>query len=93
MLLIPSLTEALADDSEGLASSKESALKEMQEMATRMFIKGKKTSEEKQNMTAEAENRRRQQQKELQTNSNNSPLARFLLSKWQSQVSKDLNPA
>ncbi|GLT50405.1 hypothetical protein SLA2020_238920 [Shorea laevis] len=123
-LLIPSLKEALADDSEGLivravtdslvnmehknpgscealvrkllerlASSKDSSFKEMQEMATCMFIKGKTTSEETQNMTAEAENRRRQQQTELHTNSNISLLARFLLSRWQSQVSKDLNPA
>ncbi|GKV16515.1 hypothetical protein SLEP1_g27148 [Rubroshorea leprosula] len=53
----------------------------MQEMATHMFIKGKTTSEETQNITAEAENRRRQQQKELHTNSNISPLARFLLSR------------
>ncbi|GKV47229.1 hypothetical protein SLEP1_g54146 [Rubroshorea leprosula] len=69
---------------ERLASSKESSLKEMQEMAIRMFIKGKTTSEA---------GNRRQQQKELHTSSNIIPLARFLLSRWQTQVSNDLNPA
>ncbi|GLT69696.1 hypothetical protein SLA2020_418270 [Shorea laevis] len=124
VLLIPSLKEAVADDSEGsvvhavtnslinmerakpgscealirkllelLSSSKESSLKEMQAMAANMFIKGKTASQDTQNMTAEAENRKKQQQKELHTNSNLSPLARFLLSRWQSQVPKDLNPA
>lgn len=121
-LLIPSLKEVVADDSEGLrsvmnslismermkpgscealihkllqrlASSKESSLKDMQEIAARMFNKGKTTAEDTQKATAEAENRKKQQQKELHTNSHLSPLARFLLSRWQGQVSKDLSPA
>ncbi|GLT50404.1 hypothetical protein SLA2020_238910 [Shorea laevis] len=68
---------------ERLASSKESSLKR----------NARDGNSNIKNMTAEAENRRRQQQKELHTNSNISQLARFLLVKWQSQVSKNLNPA
>ncbi|XVF18797.1 hypothetical protein REPUB_Repub11eG0054200 [Reevesia pubescens] len=123
MLLIPSLKEVIADDSEGsvvravtnslinmertkpgsgealvrrllerLASSKESSMKDMQELAARLFNKGKTTPEDTQNTNMETDNRKKQQQKELHSNSNLSPLARFLLSRWQSQTSKDLNP-
>ncbi|ONI12636.1 hypothetical protein PRUPE_4G176700 [Prunus persica] len=125
ILLIPSLKEALADDSEGSAvrsvakslakleslkpgssevfvskllqrlassnSSKESSLKDLQELAARIFTKGKTASEETQN--TKAEDKKRQQNKEFQSNANISPLARFLLSRWQGQVSRDLNPA
>ncbi|GLT52434.1 hypothetical protein SLA2020_257770 [Shorea laevis] len=104
----------------------------MQEMVTCMFIKGKTTSEETQNMTAEAENRRRQQQTDLHTTPTLACLQDFYFPgrlndcslpatdslvfynkwsplvllkypcietgccrcfRWQSQVSKDLNPA
>ncbi|XVF78563.1 hypothetical protein PTKIN_Ptkin14bG0144400 [Pterospermum kingtungense] len=123
MLLIPSLKEVIADDSEGsvvravtnslinmertkpgscealvrrlleqLASSRESSLKDMQELAARMFNKGKTTPEHTQNTNAETDSRKKQQHKELNSNSNLSPLARFLLSRWQSQTSRDLNP-
>ncbi|KAL4312921.1 hypothetical protein GQ457_01G004370 [Hibiscus cannabinus] len=123
MLLIPSLKEVLADDSEGsvvravtnslinmeganpgscealvrrllerLASSKESSMRDMQELAARLFNKGKTTPEDAQNPNAEADSRRKQQHKELNSNSNLSPLARFLLSRWQSQTSRDPNP-
>ncbi|OMO53506.1 hypothetical protein COLO4_36710 [Corchorus olitorius] len=112
MLLIPSLKEVIAEDSEGsvvravtnslinmertkpgscealvrrllerLASSKEPSVKDMQELAARMFIKGKLTTpEETQNANMEADIRKKQQHKELHSNSNLSPLARFLLS-------------
>ncbi|KAL5736382.1 hypothetical protein ACOSQ2_031170 [Xanthoceras sorbifolium] len=120
VLLIPSLKEAVADDSEGpvvrqvvsslvnmerlkpgscevlvrrllqqLSSSKESSMKDLQELAARMF---NKTSETTQNTNAEADNRKKQQNKELPSNANLSPLARFLLSRWQGQVSRDLTP-
>ncbi|KAE8680131.1 Serine/threonine-protein kinase 24 [Hibiscus syriacus] len=123
MLLIPSLKEVLADDSEGsvvrgvtsslinmegakpgscealvrrllerLASSKESSMRDMQELAVRLFNKGKMTPEDAQNLNAEADSRGKQQHKELNSNSNLSPLARFLLSRWQNQTSRDLNP-
>ncbi|PPS00187.1 hypothetical protein GOBAR_AA20479 [Gossypium barbadense] len=112
MLLIPSLKEVIADDSEGsvvravtnslinmerakpgscealvrkllerLASSKESSMKDMQELAARKFNKGKTTPEDAQNANPETESRKRQQHKELPSNSNLSPLARFLLSR------------
>ncbi|XP_057976436.1 uncharacterized protein LOC131163733 isoform X3 [Malania oleifera] len=123
-LLIPSLKEAVADDSEGsvahavantlmdmermkpgscevfvsrllqrLGSSKESSLKDLQELAARLFTKAKTALEETEIASAEADNRRKQQSKELPSNSNLSPLARFLLSRWQGQASRDLNPA
>lgn len=76
-----------------LASSKESSLKDLQELATRVFTKGKTAPEEAENANAEADNRKRQQNKELNSNPNLSPLARFLLSRWQGQVSRDLSPA
>ncbi|XP_022753281.1 germinal center kinase 1-like isoform X1 [Durio zibethinus] len=123
MLLIPSLKEVIADDSEGsvvhavtnslinmertkpgscealvrrlleqLASSKESSVKDMQELAARLFNKGKTTPKDAQNTNMETDGRKKQHHKELHSNSNLSPLARFLLSRWQSQTSGDLNP-
>ncbi|BFG24704.1 hypothetical protein CerSpe_109780 [Prunus speciosa] len=72
-------------------SSKESSLKDLQVLAARIFTKGKTASEETQN--TKAEDKKKQQKKEFQSNANISPLARFLLSRWQGQVSRDLNPA
>ncbi|XVE50196.1 hypothetical protein DITRI_Ditri01bG0142500 [Diplodiscus trichospermus] len=113
VLLIPSLKEVIADDSEGsvvhavtnslinmertkpgsceglvrrllerLASSKESSMKDMQELAARIFTKGKTTTEDTQNTNMETDSRKKQQHKELNSNSNLSPLARFLLSRF-----------
>ncbi|XP_017620204.1 uncharacterized protein LOC108464422 isoform X1 [Gossypium arboreum] len=124
MLLIPSLKEVIADDSEGramrvvtnslvhmertkpgsckalvcklldrLASSKEPSMKGLQDVAARMFNKGKVTPEDVQNSSPESDGKKRLQHKELHSNSNLSPLARFLLSRWQSQTSLDLNPS
>ncbi|KAF3442016.1 hypothetical protein FNV43_RR15932 [Rhamnella rubrinervis] len=76
-----------------LASSKESSLKDLHELASHIFNKGKTASEETQNANAEAENKKKQQNKEFHSNTNMSPLARFLLSRWQGQVSRDLNQA
>ncbi|XP_021667290.2 uncharacterized protein LOC110655329 isoform X4 [Hevea brasiliensis] len=90
-LLVRSLLQRL---SSGLCSSKESSMKELQELAARLFSKGKAAPEETQNANAEAENnKKKQQNKEYNSNANLSPLARFLLSRWQSQVSRDSNPA
>ncbi|XP_043807145.1 serine/threonine-protein kinase 3/4 isoform X3 [Manihot esculenta] len=75
-----------------LASSKEPSLKDLQELAARLFSKGKAKPEGTQNANAEAENKKKQQNKEYNSNANLSPLARFLLSRWQSQVSRDVNP-
>ncbi|KAK9265764.1 hypothetical protein L1049_003382 [Liquidambar formosana] len=124
VLLIPSLKEAVADDSEGsvvravanslitmertkpgscevlvsrllqrLGSSKEPSLKDLQELAARIFTKGKTAPEAAENANMEADNRKKQQNKDFHSNPNLSPLARFLLSRWQGQVSRDLNPA
>ncbi|XP_058001473.1 uncharacterized protein LOC110666280 isoform X2 [Hevea brasiliensis] len=69
-----------------LSSSKDSSMKDLQELAGRLFSKGKAAPEETQNANAEAENKKKQQNKEYNSNANLSPLARFLLSRWQSQV-------
>ncbi|KAG8472361.1 hypothetical protein CXB51_035341 [Gossypium anomalum] len=113
MLLIPSLKEVIADDSEGrvmrvvtnslihmertkpgscealvcklldqLASSKEPSMKGLQDVAARMFNKGKVTPEDVQNSSPESDGNKRLQHKELHSNSNLSPLARFLLSRF-----------
>ncbi|KAL7597883.1 hypothetical protein Lser_V15G25108 [Lactuca serriola] len=74
-----------------LASSKEAALKDLQEVATRGFSKGKKAIEPE-NANAEADSKKKQANKEAQSNANISPLARFLLSRWQGQSWRDLNP-
>ncbi|XP_010535076.1 PREDICTED: serine/threonine-protein kinase sid1-like isoform X2 [Tarenaya hassleriana] len=68
---------------EHLGSSKEASMKELQEMAARVFAKS---------TPSDAENKRKQPNKELNSNANLSPLARFLLSRWQGQSSRDLNP-
>lgn len=112
VLLIPSLNEALVDDSKGsigralsrslvamehenpgsceafvaklielLGSSKEASVKELQDMAVRVFSK---------TAPADAENKRKPANKEFSSNTNVSPLGRFLLSRWISQSSRDL---
>ncbi|KAL6999546.1 non-specific serine,threonine protein kinase [Sarracenia purpurea var. burkii] len=122
MLLIPSLKEVIADDSEGpvvhavanslmdlerlkpgssevfvtkflqrLGSSKESSLKDLQELAARIFGKGK-MPEQPERAQPEVDSKKKQSDKEYHSNANLSPLARFLLSRWQGQVSRDLNP-
>ncbi|XP_011082702.2 serine/threonine-protein kinase svkA [Sesamum indicum] len=119
VLLIPSLKDAIADDSEGsvfrtvanslmdmervkpgssellvtkllqrLASSKEGSLKDLQELAARIFGKGKA---ELPATNTEADSKKKQQNKDHHSNANMSPLARFLLSRWQGHVSRDLN--
>ncbi|KAF7139914.1 hypothetical protein RHSIM_Rhsim06G0201500 [Rhododendron simsii] len=122
MLLIPSIKEAIGDDSEGpvvhavsnslmdmermkpgssevfvtrilqqLGSSKEPSLKDLQELAARTFSKGKMTPEQAENTNPEVDSKK-QPNKEFHSNANLSSLARFLLSRWQGQVSRDLNP-
>ncbi|XP_019193665.1 PREDICTED: germinal center kinase 1 isoform X2 [Ipomoea nil] len=69
-----------------LASSRESSLKDLQELAGRILTKGKTESS-----STETDSKKKQQSKELQSNANMSSLARFLLSRWQGQASRDLN--
>lgn len=123
VLLIPSLNDAVAEDSEGFAnvvanslldmesmkpgssevlvtrllqrlgSSQESSLKDLQELAARIFSKGEIASEGTESANAVVDNRKKQQSQELSLNPNISSLARFLLSRWKGQVSRDLSPA
>ncbi|CAA0808538.1 Protein kinase superfamily protein [Striga hermonthica] len=119
VLLIPSLKDAITNDSEGsvyqtvanslmdmerynpgsselfvtkllqrLASSKEGSMKDLQDLAARLFGKGKI---EVPPTRPEADSKKKQQTKEHNSNSNMSPLARFLLSRWQGHASRDLN--
>ncbi|KAL8087821.1 hypothetical protein AgCh_037817, partial [Apium graveolens] len=73
-----------------LASSKEPSLKDLQDLATHVFTKGKTVADQTSKLNAETESRKKQQNKEANQNSNLSPLARFLLSRWQGQASRDL---
>ncbi|KAE9590614.1 putative protein kinase STE-STE20-YSK family [Lupinus albus] len=68
-----------------LASSKDDSLKDLQELAGQLFSKTKSGDADSDGI--------RKQNKELHPNSNLSPLARFLLSRWQGQTSRDLNPS
>ncbi|GMJ11436.1 hypothetical protein like AT3G15220 [Hibiscus trionum] len=76
-----------------LASSKESSMKDMQELAARLFNKGKITPEDSQNIIPGTDSKKKVQHKELHSNPNLSPLGRFLLSRWQGQISQDLDPS
>ncbi|KAG2292162.1 hypothetical protein Bca52824_038831 [Brassica carinata] len=63
---------------------KGSVVKEVQDMAFRVFGK---------TMTSDAENKRKQATKEFTSSTNVSPLGRFLFSRWLGQTSRDLNPS
>ncbi|TYK27967.1 germinal center kinase 1 isoform X1 [Cucumis melo var. makuwa] len=63
-----------------LASSKESSLKDLQDLATRLFNKAKTVPEDTQNVT-DSDNSKKLPNRELHSNSNLSSLARFLLSR------------
>ncbi|CAL0310662.1 unnamed protein product [Lupinus luteus] len=69
-----------------LASSKEDSLKDLQEFAVQLFSQTKLSD-------TDSDSHKKLQNKELHLNSNLSPLARFLLSRWQGQTSRDLNPS
>ncbi|XP_023536097.1 germinal center kinase 1-like isoform X1 [Cucurbita pepo subsp. pepo] len=71
-----------------LASSEESSLKDLQDLATRIFTKAKTVPD-----VTDSDSSKKQPNRELHSNSNLSSLARFLLSRWQGQVSRDLSPA
>ncbi|XP_047950007.1 serine/threonine-protein kinase 24-like isoform X4 [Salvia hispanica] len=71
-----------------LASSKEGSVQDLRDLAAQIFAKGKV---EMQATNAEADNKKKQVNKELNSNANMSPLARFLLSRWQGFASRDLN--
>ncbi|XP_010465472.1 PREDICTED: serine/threonine-protein kinase 3-like [Camelina sativa] len=64
-----------------LGSSKEASVKDLHDMAVRVFAK---------TTPDDAVNKRKQDNKEFSSNTNVSPLGRFLLSRWLGQSSRDL---
>lgn len=62
-----------------VCSSKEDSLKDLKELASQLFSR---TMSAEETRNAEADNRKKQQNKERHPNSNSSPLARFLLSRF-----------
>lgn len=62
-----------------MCSSKEGSVKDLQELAARIFVKGKV---EASGTNAEADSKKKQPNKEPHSNTNMSPLARFLLSRF-----------
>lgn len=66
-----------------LGSCKEPSVRGLQEVATRAFSRNSQTPHD-------STESRRQQNTELSDNPNLSPLARFLLTRWQSQVNSEL---
>ncbi|XP_051152063.1 uncharacterized protein LOC127266032 [Andrographis paniculata] len=71
-----------------LASSREGSMKDLQDLAARIFRKGKEAPATN---TEASDSKKKQQSKEHHSNANMSPLARFLLSRWQGHASRDLN--
>lgn len=61
-------------------------MKGLQDVAARMFNKGKVTPEDVQNSSPETDGKKRLQHKELHSNSNLSPLARFLVSRFDGKL-------
>lgn len=61
-----------------MCSSKEGSVQDLRDLAAQIFAKGKV---EMQATNAEADNKKKQVNKELNSNANMSPLARFLLSR------------
>ncbi|XP_047310545.1 serine/threonine-protein kinase 24-like isoform X2 [Impatiens glandulifera] len=73
-----------------LGSSKESSLKDLQDLAAHTFGKKDKLAvENKKKEDDDVQNKA--QNKEFPSSANLSPLARFLLSRWQGQSSGDMN--
>ncbi|XP_063949436.1 uncharacterized protein LOC108219898 isoform X3 [Daucus carota subsp. sativus] len=70
-----------------LASSEESSLKDLQLLASDVLTKGRTAARQTNNANAETVSRKKQQNKEADQSSNLSPLAKFLLSRWQEQAS------
>lgn len=75
---------------EQLGSSKDSSFKGLRELATNVFTKKTTAAEEKENSNIKEAAEKKNQTAELSANL--SPLARFLITRWQSQASRDLNP-
>ncbi|XP_077253889.1 uncharacterized protein LOC143892864 isoform X2 [Tasmannia lanceolata] len=122
LLLIPSLKEAIGDESEGsaahvvsdslmdleritpgscevlvsrllqrLGSSTEPPLKGLQELAARTIVKSAVPHYDAESANLEAAEKKKQLNLDQTENPSLSPLARFLLARWQGQVSRDLS--
>ena len=61
-------------------------MKDLQELAGQTFTKTVSAPQQTQNASAEADKRKKQQNKELHSNSNLSPLARFLVSRLEKVI-------
>ncbi|TKY66485.1 Serine/threonine-protein kinase svkA [Spatholobus suberectus] len=95
-------TSAIADDPDGsivqividaLVNMERTKPKSCDALVKKLLQRlASKTKAAEETRNAEPDNKKKQN-KELHSNSNLSPLARFLLSRWQSQTSRDLNPA
>ncbi|KAL5730463.1 non-specific serine/threonine protein kinase [Ranunculus cassubicifolius] len=75
-----------------LGSSKESSLGGLQELATTVFAKSPILPAPIDIISVDATNKKKQQNVDITGNANLSPLAKFLLTRWQGQVARDLNP-
>ncbi|KAK6134579.1 hypothetical protein DH2020_031673 [Rehmannia glutinosa] len=115
VLLIPSLKDAIADDSRGTVfQTVANSLMDMERvkpgsselLVTKLLQRLARVSERPAGSggsdlrkgqdrntatSSEADSKKKQQNKEHNSNSNMSPLARFLLSRWQGHASRDLN--
>ncbi|KAG9439205.1 hypothetical protein H6P81_019370 [Aristolochia fimbriata] len=72
-----------------LGSSKDSSLKGLQDLAARIFVK-KSASNQEAEATQTVAEKKQQASANTSEDSSLSPLAKFLLARWQGQVSQDL---
>lgn len=75
-----------------LGSSRDPSLKDLQELAAHIFSRSTKALEQSQSPASDADSKKKQQTKDFLSNPNISPLAKFLVSRWHGQASRDLNP-
>ncbi|XP_068657014.1 uncharacterized protein [Aristolochia californica] len=73
-----------------LGSSKDSSLKGLQDLAARIFVKKSPSNQQAENTNQIMAEKRQQPSANLSEDSSLSPLAKFLLARWQGQVSHDL---
>ncbi|KAK9674126.1 hypothetical protein RND81_12G212600 [Saponaria officinalis] len=73
-----------------LGSSRDPSVKDLQELAVHIFLTSNRAFEQR-NLMPDADIKKKQQSKEFLSNPSMSPLARFLLSRWHGQASRDLN--
>lgn len=74
-----------------LGSSQDPSLRDLQEFAAHIFSRSTRAFEQSQSLASDADSKKKQHSKDFLSNPNISPLARFLLSRWHGQASRDLN--